>query len=365
MRLLLRMMIFPSRLSATLLQILLFLWIAPSGIAGELQLEFILDASSSMKEEAQGDYTRFDFAKNALKRAISVLPANLSIAVRVYGHRLDQSNKSESCKDTELLGRVKRAEWEKYQALLGRIDALKSRGYTSISHTLSRAREDFAKDKDVKRSIILLSDGDETCGGDPEEVIKELRAEGFEVSIHTIAFMVDTSAKKRLSRIAKLSGGSFVSVKEATELATALTDTVFSAISKADPRFSLPTLGDLGTRFDAGATAQEAMEIRSGEYSDNHLGGGDGEDLFKFIVEQGEKIKISVMPSTDTDLNLKVQAQDGSEYFSEQGLRGAEIVSGVIEVAESGFLNIVVKDVEKQRSPFSYSIKLDQLVALD
>jgi hypothetical protein len=74
-----------------------------------------------------------------------------------------------------------------------------------------------------QRVVILLTHGEETCGGDPEAVITALRERGDDVRLNIVVFAVDDeSLKAQFERWAVLGGGEYFDASSADELAASL-----------------------------------------------------------------------------------------------------------------------------------------------
>ncbi|TVR82212.1 MAG: VWA domain-containing protein [Chitinophagaceae bacterium] len=135
---------------------------------------FILDASSSMSITWHDDKTRMDIAKEVLGNLIDSLEGkkNIELAFRVYGHQSQLGQRN--CTDTRLEVRFSRNNAGQIKRKLADI---RPRGTTPIAYTLSQAAGDFPS-SDTRNIIILLTDGEETCGGNPCEVAQELEQKG-------------------------------------------------------------------------------------------------------------------------------------------------------------------------------------------
>lgn len=125
---------------------------------------FILDCSGSMTDKWEGK-PRMDVAKQVLSQLVDSLKniSNLEIGLRAFGHEWDK--RYNNCKDTKLEVGFRAGNHENIKAKLKTIQPL---GVTLIANTLLQAAEDFPKEtKDVRNVIILITDGIESCGGDP------------------------------------------------------------------------------------------------------------------------------------------------------------------------------------------------------
>ena len=104
------------------------------------------------------------------------------------------------------------------------MDGAKAQGYTPIAYSLGQAANDFPADA-KERVIVLVSDGKETCQGDPVVAAKALAGKG--ITVHTVGFVVDTAARGQLQAIARATGGSYFDAPVGPELP----DTLKSALN--------------------------------------------------------------------------------------------------------------------------------------
>ena len=186
---------------------------------------FILDASGSMLADLQGR-TRLAVAQDAVARLSAALPSSINASLWVYGHRVHQSNKEESCKDIEEvipMGPVDPDEFDRVAHGLG------AKGWTPITDSLIRAAQSLPVGPDQRNTIILVSDGEETCGGDPCALAAELAASAARVTVHAIGLAVDDVTRAQLKCIAEVSGGLYEDADSSEGLESALEQAVESA----------------------------------------------------------------------------------------------------------------------------------------
>lgn len=141
-----------------------------AGVAGatktqEGNMMFILDASGSMWGQVEGK-AKIAIAKEVLVELIEDLPDGLNVGLVAYGHR-----RKGDCNDVEEL--VPLGALDK-QNLIKKIKALSPRGKTPITLSAKITAEKL-KTLEDETTIILVSDGKETCKGDPCALVKELR----------------------------------------------------------------------------------------------------------------------------------------------------------------------------------------------
>ena len=89
------------------------------------------------------------------------------------------------------------------------------------------------KEVEGAASIVLVSDGVESCGKDPCEVARQLRERhGIDLVVHVVGFDVH-EGQEQLQCIAEAGGGRFLLASNAAELASAFED-VKQELAKAD-----------------------------------------------------------------------------------------------------------------------------------
>ncbi len=186
--------------------------------AGSPRIEIVLDVSGSMRASL-GSQVKIDAAKSAIRDTVSGIPDGSVVALRYYGHRVPQERKDESCKDTELVVQFQPIDKPQF---LGALAKAMPRGQTPIAYSLQQAAQDFGAASDEERALILVSDGIETCGGDPLATVRDLSAKGFKVKVHTIGFDVDAAARAQLEAISSATGGEYFDARSASALADTL-----------------------------------------------------------------------------------------------------------------------------------------------
>ena len=193
---------------------------APQGKVGH-ELEIILDASGSMKGKMGGE-TKMQIARKALLDLVGDIKDrdDLALAIRVYGHQSPRSQKD--CQDSRLEMTFGRVDPGRVQRLLDRV---KPQGYTPLTYSLMRAAGDF-KGPGAERSLILITDGLETCGGDPCRAARKLASAGLKITLHVVGFGLKKGELKKLACLTKPSGGLLLEAGNTRELKKALTKAV-------------------------------------------------------------------------------------------------------------------------------------------
>ena len=188
----------------------------------------VFDASGSMEDKIQGE-TKIHIAKRVLEDVLLKANTDVNIGLRVYGLTKPTGNPYFDCNDSKLLvlpGTGNR------RLIVSEIYKILPRGFTPITYSLSQALQDLAPYQGEK-SIILISDGLETCGGDPCELAKSLAATNTDLKIDVVGYGVrdDWEAREQLMCIALATKGRYFSANSADELAGGLAESINKSVS--------------------------------------------------------------------------------------------------------------------------------------
>ena len=209
-------------------------WIAFAAPAEAGQsIALILDASGSMNARLPEGQTRIQAAKAAVADIVGKLPDDVRLSLRAYGHQ--SPTVKHDCRDTELLVGFDGLAANK-PAVLAKTRDIRAQGYTPITYVLKLAADDVGKEDAKPRVVILVSDGKETCEGDPCATAKALADADASLVVHTIGFAVDVAAKYQLQCIARVARGRYFDADSAGKLAAALGEAVKPAPPPPPPQ---------------------------------------------------------------------------------------------------------------------------------
>ncbi len=140
-------------------------------IPEKTRILFLFDASGSMLAP-WGNELRIDVAKRVLTNLVDSLKVNdkIELALRPYGHLTP--SKEQNCKDTKL--EIPFAP-NNNDRIIDRLKYIYPRGTTPIAYSLLQSAKDFPKDDNYRNIIIIITDGIESCDGDPCAVSLELQ----------------------------------------------------------------------------------------------------------------------------------------------------------------------------------------------
>lgn len=170
---------------------------------------FLLDASGSMLAKWE-DSDRMTVAKKLLAELVDSLDhyENLDVALRVYGHQFGRERND--CEDTKL--EVPFAA-ENTAAIKKKLEQIVPRGNTPITYSLQQSAGDFPDDK-ARNVVVLITDGLESCGGDPCATSLALQKKRIFLRPFVIGIGIDPNYTQQLSCIGKYFNASDVQTFE-------------------------------------------------------------------------------------------------------------------------------------------------------
>src|SRR5690625_5204760 len=174
----------------------LFLFLSPHNSLDAQQTEnkkeprilFLVDASGSMALEWLDGQTRFDAASELILQLVdeAQLENNkISFGIRVFG--ANYPAEEENCYDTNLEVPFR---YQNRNQIRARMRSLQPKGYSPIAYSLEKAaKEDFKEDDKYSYSLILITDGGESCDGDICKIMEELLAKKISFKPYIISLV--------------------------------------------------------------------------------------------------------------------------------------------------------------------------------
>ena len=169
---------------------------------------FILDASGSMWGQINGK-AKITIAKQVMAKLVPELADSHRIGLIAYGHR-----RKADCNDVETL--VPLGANNK-QAVLKAVQSLSAKGKTPLTRSLKQALKIVQREKQ-SATIILVSDGIESCGADPCEAVRAAKKSGVKFILHTVGFGLSKKDSAQLECMAKAGDGEYFQANNAEEL---------------------------------------------------------------------------------------------------------------------------------------------------
>src|SRR3546814_531697 len=179
-------------------------------------LLFILDASGSMWGRVAGEPKIVD-ATDVLSRLVRQLPAHATSGLTAYGPR--PKGVAMRFEPLVALGPLDR------DAMIKQVEGRNAIGMTPLTASVKQAIEQL-RQSEQSASVVLVSDGLESCGGDPCEAVRAARQSGVDFRLHVVGFDLGDTDTAQLQCMAEAGGGRFFSASNADELAGALGEAV-------------------------------------------------------------------------------------------------------------------------------------------
>jgi Ca-activated chloride channel family protein len=196
--------------------LLLFLCVASAPALAAERTMIVLDASGSMWGTIDGR-PKLEIARQALRQTLAKLPPGAEVGLMAYGHR-ERGN----CADIELV--VPPAPGSG-AAIAAAADKMRFLGKTPLTESVRQAAAALRAGED-KATVILITDGVETCAADPCALADELEATGVAFTAHVVGFGLSREEGRQVACLAERTGGRYIRAGNEAELKDALARTV-------------------------------------------------------------------------------------------------------------------------------------------
>ena len=190
---------------------------------------FIYDASGSMWGQLQGK-TKKEIASEVLSTTVNKLPSNQHVGLIAYGHR-----KKGDCNDIEFLIDLKNTSKDKVTKAVTNINSL---GKTPLARSATLAINSLRETK-TKATIILITDGIESCDGNICDIVKAAKTEGIDFKLHIVGFGLKEGETEQLKCAAKAGDGRYYDADDASALNDGLTEATSETIDEPEGNFSI------------------------------------------------------------------------------------------------------------------------------
>lgn len=191
---------------------------AGAGLQGPATI-VVMDGSGSMWGQIDGR-PKLEIARETVAAVLEGVDPARALGLIAYGHR-----RKGDCADIELLvppapgtaGAIRQA-----------VDGMRFLGKTPLSAAVHQAAEALRYTEDAA-TVVLVTDGLETCAADPCALGAELEAAGVDFTTHVIGFGLTKEEGAGVACLADATGGRYLEASDAATLATALAETVAAA----------------------------------------------------------------------------------------------------------------------------------------
>lgn len=180
-------------------------------LADEANALFVLDGSGSMQAKMSGR-TKMEVARAVMNTLVQSLPAEVRIGLITFGH-----HHKDDCNDIEMLVPM----GSDRAAFIKAVNGLDPKGKTPLTGAIKLATAQL-REVESKTSVVVVSDGKETCEGDPCVAVREAIAQGVKMQVHVVGFDVTAEEAEQLKCVAKAGNGKYFAAGNAEELGKAL-----------------------------------------------------------------------------------------------------------------------------------------------
>lgn len=189
----------------------------------KMNVVVLMDASGSMNGQL-GNETKMDLAKAAIAKFAKEIPSDANLSLITYGHvgSSSTSDKAASCSTIQSMYPLSSYDAEKFTSSLNSFEA---KGWTPLAGAIQKAEEllQAYPAKDYSNVVYMVSDGVETCDGDPVAAAKQLQNQSIKAKVNIIGFDVDNEGQQQLKQVASSGGGEYITVNDPAELEVQMT----------------------------------------------------------------------------------------------------------------------------------------------
>jgi hypothetical protein len=302
----------------------------------------VLDCSGSMRETTKEGVTKMEAAKRVMTDLIKKIPNGLNVTFIIYGHEAyggaDDPRNCQAVKVARPLGKLDDAGKAELTELVA---GLKPTGGTPIALSLKVTGEELAKDKDAFSGIVLITDGLESCKGNPTEEVTTLLANlKLSFGVNVVGLGVNADGDAALKALADAGHGKYYDADDAGELAKSFTaiakelevkakpvevvNSARRAVKILQPKVELPDMAEMPAMaeivlIETTYPVKEARLYKKGN-----------------ITEYGEEIRI---PSSTTKYDLVWYPKEGEAILLVKGLALPE--RKVIEIKPEDYVGFI------------------------
>jgi Ca-activated chloride channel family protein len=303
---------------------------APPASAGDSsdqeapKVELVLDSSGSMRATDIDGRSRMSVAQESFGAVVDALPEGTQLGIRVLGSRVSASaSQALGCRDTQQITPVGPVDKERAKAAIAR---MRPTGWTPIGLALRAAAGDLGTGETTRR-IVLITDGEDTCGTPgPCDVARELAARGTHLVVDTLGLTLNDKVRRQLTCIADATGGTYTAVQHQAELTSRLNQLVNRAHDtyRRTPR-----------QVGGSDRCANAPILAPGVYTDRERFAEHR--WYRVAVAPGQELRASVSVALDRTLNpdygvlLRAVSSSGQEM-----VRGTDAGSGRTDVLSTG-----------------------------
>ena len=309
----------------------LMLWTGNAIAADDVMVVF--DGSNSMWGQIDGT-AKIEIARDAIEPLIGDWTENSNVGLMAYGHR-----RQGDCNDIETMISPGPFDREEFMA---RIRIISPKGKTPLTAAVEQAAEALAY-RDNPATVVLITDGIESCQRDPCALAEELERMGVDFTAHVVGFDLKGEEQEAVACVAERTGGRFVAAGNADELRSALSEvgTAVAATPEPEPEpapvaaLAAPQSAAMGSSFTVSWEAAEQdprdyvtivpMGAEEGDHGDYTRVGDETEGTLRAPAEAGlyeVRYVLDEGKRTLASVEIEIVAAEASVSAPEQAIAG-------------------------------------------
>jgi Ca-activated chloride channel family protein len=273
------------------------------------RVELVLDSSGSMRTADIDGRSRMSVAQQSFNEVVDALPPETQLGIRALGSRIPNSaSQALGCRDTQQISPVGPVDKPQAKAAIA---TLRPTGWTPIGLALRAASHDLGTGETTRR-IVLITDGEDTCGApDPCDVARQLAAAGTHLVIDTLGLTLDARVRQQLTCIADATGGTY----------TQLTGRLNQLVRRAHDTYRRTP-----RQVNGAERCSAAPILKPGVYTDRERFAEHR--WYRVAVSPGQELRASVSIALDRRLNpdygvlLRAVSTSGQEIVRGTGADG-------------------------------------------
>ena len=284
----------------------------------------VYDASGSMWGQIDGT-SKIEIARDVMADLVSEWDTDTNLGLVAYGHRSQGD-----CRDIQTLiapGPLDRSKF------IDTVNSIRPVGKTPISAAVQHAA-DLLSFRDNPATVVLISDGVETCNADPCALSAQLTKQGVKFTAHVVGFDLKDEESASLSCIAENTGGVFVTASNAAELHDALAQ-VQSAMSEPsalpEPEPEQPAAPDVEITAPEQATTGAIFDVAWSQT----INGSDYITIVPAGADEGSRSN-HIRAGSDREGSLTAPSEPGLyevRYVLEEGKK--TLATAAVELVEA------------------------------
>lgn len=301
---------------------------------------FMLDASQSMNA-GWGGRSKIDIAKSVITEAVDSLQKvnNVYMALRVYGHQYHYT--INNCKDTKL-----EVGFRPNSDLLikSRLREIKPNGITPISYSLEKVSRDFPLDPNSRNVVIIITDGEESCEGDPCKVSERLQANNVILKPFVVGLGYQSELKTNLDCI-----GTYFEANTSAEFRDIMRNIVNRILDQTTAEVQLLDIDGQPTETDVNLTFYNPVS-QTAQYNFYHTLNARGlpDTLEVDPINNYHLIVHTIPPIVKRNVDLEVNKHNVIKIPSPQGYLNIKMTNS--NARYNANIQCLVKQTERNRT---------------